>query len=823
MKLKKAISIVSLISIPLVIIGFFAFLAYRSPDTVKLSVNPQQKQLYVVGQTDSDTPLNVSASTLPQFAIKLAEEKFRNMWTAHAAEREEMVKSEVSNAKGDTSLKVDTKFDVNNKQLILTPQTENKFKPGLYKLNVKVKTYTGDDITVTQDFTWGVLAINTNKGFYQKGDTVNIGMAVLDDFGLTKCIAKNGKIVFGTAKILLTIQGPSGKIEKLSTDDGTITGSKTCSDRSYTNLPDFIAQTKAEETGKYAMHIEAESFLGTRSMDSYFDVRDYAPYTIERVQYPMRIYPRFLYDVKIKVVANRDYSGTVYDVVPSNFEISNISNGGNENNDNPYKSIEWQVNWTKGQTYILSYTIHFPRISPEFYLVGPFKIGQFSEGHEWQIASDSIFTLVQEAHNTATSGTSLTASFISDATPGNLLVLICLRDQNTTINTPSGWTRRYRYTSNAPRLSHFDRITPASPAISSGSCSFSSSGSIAVELLEFSGNSTSGYFDKVAGPTRSTSCNTGAHQSTGSNITPTNPDELLVSAFVSTAGNLTVTAHNAITGAGSTGFADTIGTGFHDANASYAAGWGEAVNNPVVVQHDVATFSGAATACTQGVVAYNAAITISQGSYRFFENTDALIPTTIFGGTTAVNTPITLNQPNYPFRLRMLLDVDSATGSLGIDAGDWILQYAALPSSGNCADGIYSQVLDPPSGTPIAFNPNPSIASGNPISSSGLDPGDTPTYTTVMENYFEDINVGVLAYDDISNDQNAIANNQAGLFDLSLIDNSDDSVSTTYCLKLTDPSGNDLAAYRNYPEVTTIPLGVNIRSGSTIRSGTTIN
>lgn len=824
---KKLLVVLSSILLPLTLLIFFIVVYVKAPDSITPSVNQPQKQLFVVGQKQDEKQINVQANTLPQFAIKLASEKFKNMWVAHAAEREKLVAGGITNAKGDITLKVDTQFDDKQKQMIVTPRTENRFKPGLYMLDVKVKTYTGEDITVTQNFTWGVLALNTNKGFYMKGDDVSIGMAVLDDFGTTKCIAKDGKIVFGTAKLWLTVTSPSGKVEEFSTDDGNIIGSKTCADRSFTNIPDFSTQTKALEPGRYTMHIKAQNYLGTNEMDSFFTVRDFAPYTIERVQYPMRIYPRFNYPVKIKVAANRDFSGTVYDTVPTNFQIFDVSDHGEIADYDKMKTIEWQVDWKKGETHVLSYTIKFPYISPEFYLVGPFKIGQFSEGQEWQIASDSIFTLVQEAHNTATTGTSLTATLSVDATPGNLLILICARDQNTTINTPSGYTRRYRYTSNAPRLSHFDRLVPATPAISTGTCSFSSNGSIATTFLEFSGNSSSGYFDKVAGPSRSTTtCNTGAHQSTGSNITPTNPDELLVSGFVSTAGNLTVTAHNTITGASSNGFTDTetsAGQGFSDANASYDSGWGEAVNNPATTQHDTATFSGAASSCTQGVVAYNAAITISQGSYQFFENTNSANPTTVFGGTATENSTITLNQPNYPFRLRMLLDVDSATGSLGVDAGDFILQYAALPSSGNCADGTYAQVLDPSGGTPISFNPNSTPASGDPISATANDPSDTATYTTVLENYFEDTNIGVLLYDDISNDQNAIANNQAGLFDFSLIDNSDDSTSVTYCLKITDASGNDLAAYRNYPRVTTIPLDVNIRGGSTINGGTTIH
>ena len=405
MKLKKALLLFTSALLPFGLLIFFILVYIKSPDSIQPSPIQQQRQLFVVGETQSDKPISVRANTLPQFAFRMSGEKFKNLWTAHAAEREGLVKGSVTNAKGDISLKVDAQFNEKNKQLIVTPKTENRFKPGLYMLDIKVKTYTGEDITVTQDFTWGVLAINTNKGFYMKGDDVNIGMAVLDDYGITKCIAKDGKIVFGTAKLWLTITSPSGSKEEFSTDEGSVTGSKTCADRSFTNIPDFLAHTKAFETGRYTIHIKAENYLGTNEMDSFFNVRDYAPYVIERVQYPMRIYPRFNYPVKIKVTANRDFSGSVFDTVPSNFQIFDISDSGSSSEYGKIKAIEWQVDWKKGESHILSYTIKFPYISPEFYLIGPLKVGEFSEGQEWQIASDSIFSLVQEAHNTATTET----------------------------------------------------------------------------------------------------------------------------------------------------------------------------------------------------------------------------------------------------------------------------------------------------------------------------------------------------------------------------------------------------------------------------------
>lgn len=820
--MRKLISIAFFISVPLIIISFIYFLALRSPDSVKLNLSPQEKQIYLIGQSTDDTPINVQASIKPQFALKLIEEKFKNLWTAHASERNDLVTTDIVNLKGDRNLKVETTFDEKTKQMLITPVTENKLKPGLYTLNIKVKTYTGQEEAITQDFTWGVLAINTNKGFYLKGDKVEIGMAVLDNYGITKCIAGD-KVVFGTAKLRLTITSPSGKKEIFSTDDKTISGSKTCSDRSFTNIPDFLAKTTANESGKYSMHIEALTFLGTNTMDSYFNVRDFAPYTIERVQYPMRIYPRFDYPVKIKFVANRDFSGTVYDTVPSNFTISQISENGDIIQNEPYKAVEWQVNWTKGNTYYLQYTIHFPPISPEFYLVGPIKIGDFSEGKGWQIASDSLFTLVQEVNGTQTGSANISATFATGVTSGNLLIMNCLRTSASSWGTIASWTREFRNTSSSPRIAQYYRVVTAGIAgTDTFTCSStSSSGELAIDLMEFSGNATTSVADKTVTVRTGRTCNTSSN--TTNSLTPSNPDELIVTAFANNTSGRTVLSHTTAAGSGS-GYTDSDinggSNGFSGSTGSYDSSWAEAINTPPVAATDFAQFSGSGT-CTNGQAAYNPTVTVSQGSYQFFDNIDSLTPSTTFNnGATAVNTPITLNNPNQQFRLRILLDVDSATGaSFPADAGDFALQYATLPLTGDCADGVYSPVS---TSSAIAYNVNPSQLNKllPPITASASDPADVG-YTTRLQNYVQlyiDDNVDA----DVRNKQLSIANNQAGLWDLSLVDASDDSTSVTYCLALFDGGLNPLDAYHNYPRVTTIPLDVNIRGGSIINSGTQI-
>ena len=58
------------------------------------------------------------------------------------------------------------------------------------------------------------------------------------------------------------------------------------------------------------------------------------------------------------------------------------------------KYLDWQVNFTKGRNYQLSYSYQAPQVSPEFYLLGPLKIGVFSETRQWQVAVDATDPVV---------------------------------------------------------------------------------------------------------------------------------------------------------------------------------------------------------------------------------------------------------------------------------------------------------------------------------------------------------------------------------------------------------------------------------------------
>ncbi len=328
----------------------------------------------------------------------------------------------------------------------------NDYDRGMFTLTVVAKESFLYERSLTQDFTWGVVAVNTNKSVYTPGETAKLAFGVLNKNGDTIC----------NAQIEITIGDPDKKEETLSTKKGTIHNSPECGNN-FSSLPDYFTEYKTGKEGRYFMHVTATTTAGSHSITDFFDVKKEVPFSIERVDFPTRIYPPSGYPVELKITANEDYSGNVYDTVPQSFVVSEISDGGiapiqntdvqiktpseeivehdlnvfkkdipklskllwqdpstlNSSNNHKPMPIVWGVDWKKGETYTLSYTVNFPNVSPEFYLLGPFIVGgnpygqsdkpqdyskavvmnnetlekdqgiKFFEVRQWQIASDA--------------------------------------------------------------------------------------------------------------------------------------------------------------------------------------------------------------------------------------------------------------------------------------------------------------------------------------------------------------------------------------------------------------------------------------------------
>lgn len=269
---------------------------------------------------------------------------------------------------------------------------------GKYRLEVAIK-HDGMTETVTQDFTWGVLALNFNRSTYEPNERAAIGMAVLDDRGVTLC----------DAETTLEIVDPRGRTTKLSAKDGTIGVSDTCADKNVTTKPDYEATFTPQLEGKYTVRFSAQTKNGLRTQWSHFAVTDEAAYVSERVETAMRLYPASSYSVSLQVKAKRDFTGQLEERIPHSFSITNTklvlknSSGAHEiSNDKLRVDIEgndrllrWEgVTLKAGERLELGYNYQPPFISPAFYQLGPMKLTEkgkltYEEPRAWQLASDA--------------------------------------------------------------------------------------------------------------------------------------------------------------------------------------------------------------------------------------------------------------------------------------------------------------------------------------------------------------------------------------------------------------------------------------------------
>jgi len=283
---------------------------------------------------------------------------------------------------------VNTRIDieqVNDEELLLTiypPQ--NKFKPGKYTITTTIITDDGSR-QLSQDFNWGVLALNTNKSIYSPFEKANIYYGVLNENGSTIC----------NASLQLSIIMPNGSRDILSSENGLIQNGPECRGNNVTIHPDYLSEYQLSGSGRYLLELEATTFNGKYRIFDYFDVSEDIPFDIERVG-PTRINPTAAYKIEIKVTPRNDFEGSIVEVVPSNFKLTDFSEGYRTGDPDgaPRRTIIWDVKLNKGEEAIFSYTFDAIDVSPMFYLLGPVEVYDingdviFRESRYWQIASD---------------------------------------------------------------------------------------------------------------------------------------------------------------------------------------------------------------------------------------------------------------------------------------------------------------------------------------------------------------------------------------------------------------------------------------------------
>lgn len=386
--MKKTLEIIGWISCIVLLIGAVYWL-YNNDETT--STSPSQTKRDTVQMQLAENAKNefsVPASKLPEFEFDISDTKFQKIAQSSKENVQELVSASITyqgNTKTDNKVEAEIDLNAEKHKLIVHPKDLPNFKPGRYKLHLTLRTIEGS-VNIEQDFTWGVIAVNTDKSIYRPGETANIGFGILNDKGETQCMTGLDK-----AEVWAEITNPEGKITKLSSADGTIKDSGKCGAITVTNKADFQASYKTTNNGIYKMVVIASINGGEkRSIQDYFKVDSNVKIDLIRYDFPTRIYPGSPYPVAFKVKSADAYSGRIEEMVPKNFSIAGINNNGRVEDAGEFKRIIWDVNLEPNKEIYYSYVIKFPMISPEFYLLGPITLGDFQEARQWQIASDAI-------------------------------------------------------------------------------------------------------------------------------------------------------------------------------------------------------------------------------------------------------------------------------------------------------------------------------------------------------------------------------------------------------------------------------------------------
>ncbi|MEX1997651.1 MAG: fibronectin type III domain-containing protein [Candidatus Andersenbacteria bacterium] len=278
-----------------------------------------------------------------------------------------------------------------NRPLITISEPTQNLRPGKYTLTVTIAD--GDSAqTTTQDFTWGVLALNLNQSTYEPGEVAHISMAVLDDGGHTLC----------DADLTLTVTAPSGTVTTLSTAEQSIVVFPTCADKNVTDFPDYATTYTPAVPGEYHLALTAVTKNGTRQLQESFTVSRDEP-LVTRRQGSMRIFPLADYTMQVRVTAREDFTGTITETVPANFKITAAQVEGTPlmvtTQGERQLLISPELTLQAGQSATLTYTYDAPDISPALHLLGPLTlqgdhelVEGWQEPRSWQIAADAVIT-----------------------------------------------------------------------------------------------------------------------------------------------------------------------------------------------------------------------------------------------------------------------------------------------------------------------------------------------------------------------------------------------------------------------------------------------
>ncbi|MCK5416627.1 hypothetical protein KAI92_04335 [Candidatus Parcubacteria bacterium] len=307
---------------------------------------------------------------------------------------------------------LDIRFEDDGLFYVSLPVLPNDFKPGKYKIKFYIEDNSSGEIEIlelSQDFAWGVLAINFNKSIYNLDEEAYIQMGVLDDLGHTIC----------DADLYLEITNPNGVVDELSTASSSflIFKNPKCGPETVINSPDYYTYYKLEELGEYKIKMIAVTKNGLREIVDKIEVKENLDFEIERIG-PTRIYPKADYPMTILFVAEDDFRGDIIEQIPEEFKITSYElQITNSTSSDPFgseyeykeqvvdgaKNLIWHdIELKAGDELKIKYVFDAPDRSPDFFLLGLLSLrvqrdpsanaqdDRVIESRQWQIASDAL-------------------------------------------------------------------------------------------------------------------------------------------------------------------------------------------------------------------------------------------------------------------------------------------------------------------------------------------------------------------------------------------------------------------------------------------------
>ena len=204
----------------------------------------------------------------------------------------------------------DTKLQRNNKILIIFIAILSITIPLVASLLISASR------KANNDYSKGLLVINTNKSTYFISESVVFNMGSLDSNGKTLC----------KSNLELIIKTPSGREISLNTKNKEVVYSPTCNENNIiNNNPDYQATFVPEEEGKYKITLTNTDTKNSVGTEILVEKRQSSPkeFVIQRSG-AIRVNPSNSdkrYFMKLTVSSQKDFKGQLVEKIPVDLVI----------------------------------------------------------------------------------------------------------------------------------------------------------------------------------------------------------------------------------------------------------------------------------------------------------------------------------------------------------------------------------------------------------------------------------------------------------------------------------------------------------------------